>query len=85
MQEPLPPLSAAAQAFRPGIYRHYKGGVYHALHVARHSEDPSQEFVVYQSTTEPDRVWIRPLGMFLEDVEVGAYKGPRFAWVGDMV
>ncbi len=81
MSEPLPPLSDVAQHFRSGIYRHYKGGVYHARFVARHSEDPTQEFVVYQSTTEPDRVWIRPLAMFLEDVEAGEYKGPRFAWV----
>lgn len=82
---PLPPLSAAAQNFRPGIYRHYKGGVYHALHVARHSEDPVQEFVIYQSTTESDRFWIRPLGMFLENVDVGEYSGPRFTWLREAV
>ncbi len=80
----LPPLSDAARKFRPGIYRHYKGGVYHALHVARHSEDPSQEFVVYQSTTEPDRVWIRPLAMFLENVEAEEYQGPRFTWLREV-
>lgn len=80
MHDPLPPLSAAAQHFRPGIYRHYKGGTYRALHVARHSEDPTQELVVYESL-EKGGVWVRPLAMFLEDVEVGEYNGPRFAWV----
>jgi hypothetical protein len=81
MNAPLPPLSEQAQSFRPGIYRHYKGGVYRAMAVARHSEDPTQEFVVYRSTTEPDRTWIRPLPMFLEDVTVGEYRGPRFTWL----
>lgn len=80
MNEPLPPLSEMAQNFRPGIYRHYKGGVYHALRVVRHSEDPAQELVVYESL-EKGGTWVRPLGMFLEDVNVGDYKGPRFTWV----
>lgn len=82
MHDPLPPLSAAAQAFRPGIYRHYKGGLYQALQVARHSEDPAQEFVVYTSL-EQGGTWVRPLAMFLEEVTVGEYRGPRFAWVGE--
>lgn len=76
----LPPLSAAAQTFRPGIYRHYKGGVYRATAVARHSEDPAQELVVYESL-EKGGTWVRPLGMFLEDVAVGEYQGPRFTWL----
>ncbi len=81
MMLPLPPLSEAAQNFRPGIYRHYKGGMYHARFVGRSSEDAAQEFVVYQSLVDPGLYWIRPLGMFLEDVALGEYRGPRFTWL----
>lgn len=79
----LPPLSEQARAFRPGIYRHYKGGMYRAIAVARHSEHPAQELVVYESL-DNGGTWVRPLGMFLEDVEVGEYRGPRFTWLREL-
>lgn len=47
--------------------------------VARHTEDPKQEFVVYN---HDGKLWIRPLDMFLENVDRDGYKGPRFTWVG---
>lgn len=80
MSDTIPPLSPAASTFKPGIYQHYKGGVYHALFVGRSSEDPTQEFVVYQSV-EHGYVWIRPFQMFIEGVEVDGRMRPRFAWV----
>lgn len=80
MIDDLPPLSALARGFRPGIYRHYKGGLYHALLVGRSSEAREEESVVYRSL-EKGSVWIRPLAMFLEDVKTADYEGPRFAWV----
>lgn len=70
-----------SHSFRPGIYRHFKGGLYRALFVARHSESPDDEFVVYQSL-ENGGYWVRPLNMFLETVDRDGYKGPRFMWVG---
>lgn len=76
-------LSEKAQSFKPGIYRHFKGGMYKALFVARHSEAHEQEFVVYQSL-EKGGVWVRPLDMFLENVDRDGYKGPRFVWVRDV-
>ncbi len=74
-----PPLSPEAKNFRPGTYKHFKGGLYKAYFVARDSEDKSREFVVYQSL-EKGFVWVRPLAMFLENVEKEGYKGPRFAF-----
>lgn len=73
-------LSQQAKSFKPGIYRHFKGGMYKALFVARHSEAHDQEFVVYESL-DRGLMWIRPLAMFIEEVERDGYKGPRFVWV----
>lgn len=82
MSDPIPPLSDVGQHFRHGLYRHYKGGVYRTLTVGRSSEARDEEFVVYESL-DNGHVWIRPLGMFLENVEVGGYRGPRFTWVDE--
>ncbi|TSC55656.1 MAG: hypothetical protein G01um101418_760 [Parcubacteria group bacterium Gr01-1014_18] len=76
------PLSPKALAFKLGIYKHFKGDLYRAFFVARSSEAREEEFVVYQSLTK-DYVWIRPLEMFMEDVDRDGYKGPRFSWVGE--
>jgi hypothetical protein len=65
---------------KPGIYKHFKGGMYTVLGVARHSEDETQEFVVYKSQ-KTGYLWIRPLKMFLEEVDRDGYKGPRFKYI----
>lgn len=80
MSEATPPLSEQAQNFRPGIYRHFKGGMYKALFVARNSEAHDEEYVVYRSL-DRGGYWVRPLKMFLEYVERDGYSGPRFVWV----
>lgn len=45
--------------WRPGLYRHYKGGYYLAFCVARLSEHRSEEVVVYYSLNA-SQVWVRP-------------------------
>lgn len=80
MHEALPEPSALAQAFVPGRYRHYKGGEYEALMVARSSEQPGEELVIYRSVAGGE-VWARPIGMFFERVSTPAYTGPRFVRV----
>lgn len=62
---------------KPGVYRHYKGGLYEVYGVAVHTET-EEEFVVYRSLYGTYRLNVRPKAMFLEDVEAGGYKGPRF-------
>jgi hypothetical protein len=76
----LPPLSPRAQSFKPGIYKHYKGALYEAFFVGRLSEDREKEFIVYRSI-ERGLVWIRPLEMFLENVEFDGQTLPRFKWI----
>ena len=53
-------------SIHPGLYRHYKGGLYEVLHLARHSET-EEELVVYRSLSEGG-VWVRPAAMFVEQV-----------------
>jgi hypothetical protein len=64
-------------AFEPGVYRHFKGGVYEALYLARDSEDHDKQLVVYKN--EKGEVWVRPLEMWEEHVERDGYSGPRFS------
>jgi hypothetical protein len=70
-------LSERARSLKPGIYRHFKGDEVKVIGVARHSEDHGQEFVVYD---HDGTLWVRPLSMFLENVERDGYKGPRFTF-----
>ncbi|WP_102797485.1 DUF1653 domain-containing protein [Bowmanella denitrificans] len=63
---------------KPGRYRHYKGKDYEVIGVARHSEDES-ELVVYRPLYGEKGLWVRPLAMFIETVNVGGQSVPRFA------
>ena len=65
----------------PGRYRHYKGNFYEVIEVGRHSET-EEEMVVYRKLYGDHSLWVRPLGMFLENVVVDGYEVPRFEWVG---
>lgn len=50
-------------------YRHFKGNEYLILHHAKHSET-EEDMVVYQALYGDRGIWVRPLSMFLEKVEV---------------
>lgn len=54
----------------PGLYRHYKGGLYKVLGAARHSET-LEILVVYEALYKNDlgQLWVRPLKMFTETVQ----------------
>jgi len=66
-----------------GKYRHYKGFICHVIGVAKHSEDPSQELVIYThpSGDGTEQLWARPIEMFMENVETENYKGLRFEYL----
>jgi len=66
----------------PGRYRHYKGNYYDVIDVARHSET-EEKMVVYRKLYDDGSLWVRPLGMFLEDVSVDGRLVPRFERIGD--
>ncbi len=67
---------------RPGRYRHYKGGLYEVLGVARHSET-QEELIVYRPLYGERGLWVRPRAMFLDTVVVQGAVVPRFAPVAD--
>lgn len=64
-----------------GRYRHFKGGEYEVLGIARDSES-MRELVVYRALYGERGLWIRPLEMFTEIVERDGRRMPRFQYVG---
>ena len=64
----------------PGRYRHYKGGEYTVLGVARHSET-DELLVVYRPEYGERDLWIRPQSMFTEFVETQRGLEPRFVLI----
>lgn len=56
---------------KPGIYKHYKGNEYEVIDVARHSET-DEWLVVYRPMYGERGLWVRPLAMFQECVELCA-------------
>ena len=67
-------------SLQPGRYRHYKGKDYIVLGVARHSET-EEELVVYRTDYGDRSLWVRPLAMFQETVEIDGHLRPRFQYV----
>lgn len=68
-------------ALKPGRYRHYKGGEYDVQGVATHSES-GEKLVVYSPLYGAGGLWVRPLSMFLESVDVEGGARPRFSYIG---
>jgi len=63
-----------------GKYRHFKGGEYQVLGVARHSET-EERLVVYLPLYGEGDLWVRPLAMFTEAVEHEGRTVARFTLV----
>ena len=66
-----------------GTYKHYKTGNFYKVHfVAKHSET-LEDLVVYECLyeNEKSKFWVRPLGMFLEQVNFNGQMVPRFEFV----
>jgi hypothetical protein len=63
-----------------GKYKHYKGIDCEVVGVAKHSET-LEEVVVYRELRDGG-LWVRPLIMFLEQVEVEGKKVSRFEYIG---
>lgn len=56
--------------------QHYKGGRYTVITAAMHSETGDM-MLVYQSDKD-QKVWVRPLSMFFENVDYKGATVPRF-------
>jgi hypothetical protein len=65
------------EAIPLGKYRHFKGGMYEVLGIARHSET-QEELVLYRALYGEGGLWVRPLPMFLETVTHNGAEVPRF-------
>lgn len=65
-----------------GTYEHYKGMVCKVLGVALHSET-LKEMVVYQHLDKEGIIWVRPLEMFLENVEIDGVTKARFRLISE--
>jgi hypothetical protein len=72
---PLPPTPL-------GRYRHYKGGEYEVLGVARHSET-LEPLVVYRPLYNASGWWVRPHAMFFGALEVDGVVQQRFMRISD--
>ncbi|CAM2773674.1 TPA: DUF1653 domain-containing protein [Legionella pneumophila] len=62
---------------KKGIYRHYKGNLYEVIDIARHSES-LEDMVVYRALYGDFKLWVRPLKMFLENIEINGEIQKRF-------
>ncbi|GMU73894.1 MAG: hypothetical protein AMXMBFR44_0930 [Candidatus Campbellbacteria bacterium] len=64
----------------PGTYKHAKtGNLYRVLGVAKHSET-LEDLVVYEALYDnpKSKLWVRPLSMFEEEVEIEGQRRRRF-------
>lgn len=69
-------------SIKTGTYRHYKDKLYEVIGVARHSET-EELHVVYRPLYGDRELWIRPLTMFDETIEVNGQRVKRFTYIGE--
>lgn len=65
---------------RLGRYRHFKGGEYEVIGIARHSET-REEMVVYRALYGEGGLWVRPLSMWEETVTRDGKTFQRFTYI----
>ena len=68
-----------------GKYEHFKGKPYEVISLVRHSET-LEELVLYKALYNSedfgkDSLWVRPLAMFLESVNIEGKEVPRFKFI----
>ena len=68
---------------KKGIYEHYKGNRYELLYIANHSET-LEKMVVYKALFGDGEIWVRPAGMWDEEVIVSGKAVPRFRLVEEL-
>ena len=67
-------------SIKKGRYRHFKGGEYRVIGIARHSET-LEEIVVYEALYGEGGLWVRPLSMWNEEIERDGKKFKRFEFI----
>ena len=66
----------------PGKYRHYKGNEYEVIGIATHSET-MEKLVVYRTLYGQFDLWVRPLKMFTETIQLNGQVVKRFSRIED--
>ena len=67
---------------KPGRYRHFKGGEYQVIGLAKHSET-GESMVVYRALYGEGGLWVRPEAMFLDTLERDGKVFKRFEFIGE--
>ncbi len=67
---------------RLGRYRHFKGGEYEVIGLAKHSET-LEPMVVYRALYGDGGLWVRPAAMWDETVERDGQVFKRFTYMGE--
>lgn len=65
---------------QPGKYQHFKGQYYQVFDTVTHSET-QETLVLYKPLYGEQALWVRPIKMFLEEVDHEGKVQPRFAFV----
>jgi hypothetical protein len=73
----------------PGIYRHYKGGIFKVVAEAK-MDDTNEDYIVFHSVYQgiergAGGWWIRHKDEFTEDVEYKGKTVPRFKFVSKQI
>ena len=77
-------MTGVSYGYVGAIYEHYSGKRYKVLAVGRLTESETlEECVVYQGLYDDPQfgnnpIWIRPLSMFLQEIEIRGKLMPRF-------
>ena len=72
----------ALKSIVPGKYRHFKGGEYEVIAIARHSET-ELPMVVYKALYGAGGLWVRPAEMWNEPVCRDGKTCQRFVRISD--
>mgnify|MGYP005773010379 CR=1 FL=1 len=70
------------EGIKLGKYRHFKGGEYEVVGVAKHSET-LEEMVVYKALYDNGSLWVRPAKMWNEIIERDGKTFKRFEYIGE--
>ena len=65
---------------KPGKYQHFKGNFYQVIDMVTHSET-QETLVLYKPLYGEQALWVRPIEMFLENVERDGKVFKRFSLV----
>lgn len=67
-----------------GKYVHFKGKEYEVIYVGKHTET-LEDVVIYRALYGDFGIWVRPLKMFIEKVEIDGKLVDRFKYISEKI